>query len=58
MAIQPNSKMTNDREMTQQEIADALGISRIAVYQIEMRAFEKLRKALKRKNIKPTDLIA
>ena len=50
--------MTNDREMTQQEIADALGISRIAVYQIEMRAFEKLRKALKRKNIKPTDLIA
>ena len=58
MAIQPDSKMTNDREMTQQEIADALGISRIAVYQIEMRAFEKLRKALKRKNIKPTDLIA
>lgn len=49
--------MNNDKEMTQQEIADALGISRIAVCQIENRAFEKLRKALKLKNIKPTDLL-
>lgn len=58
MAIQPDFKVDNDKEMTQQEVADALGISRVAVYQIETRAFEKLRKALKKKNIKPTDLIA
>lgn len=49
--------MKNTELMTQQEIADALGISRVAVYQIELRAFKKIRKALKNKKIKPADLL-
>ena len=40
--------------MTQQEVADSLGISRVAVYQIEQRAYKKFKKALA-KRIKNID---
>ena len=38
-------------ELTQAEVAKAMGITRCGVQQIENRALEKLRKALKRKKI-------
>lgn len=40
--------------MTQQEVADSLGISRVAVYQIEQRAYKKFKRALA-KRIKHID---
>lgn len=49
--------MNNTELMTQKEIADVLGISRVAVYQIEVRAFKKIRKALRKRKIKFEDLL-
>ena len=57
MAIQPDSKMNTTELMTQKEIAEALGICRVAVYQIEVRAFEKIKRALKRRKINIEDLL-
>ena len=47
------SKHSNNlkEELTQAEVAKAMGITRCGVQQIENRALEKLRKALKRKKI-------
>lgn len=53
MAIQSYLK----EELTQEEVAKALGISRVAVYQIEKRAFQKIRRALFRLRIDGRDLI-
>lgn len=45
-----------DCEMTQREVAEAIGVSRVAIQQIETRAIEKIRKELKRRNINALDL--
>jgi DNA-directed RNA polymerase specialized sigma subunit len=50
------SQGVNYDGMTQQEVADVLGISRAAVHQIEKRAFRKFKRALA-KRLKYTDLI-
>jgi DNA-directed RNA polymerase specialized sigma subunit len=42
--------------MTQREVAEAIGVTRIAIQQIENRAFEKIRKELRRRNISALDL--
>lgn len=38
-------------ELTQAEVANAMGLTRCGVQQIEARALEKLKKALKKRNI-------
>lgn len=43
--------------MTQTEVAEAIGISRVAVYQIEARAIEKFKMELRRRNINALDLL-
>jgi DNA-directed RNA polymerase specialized sigma subunit len=43
--------------MTQQEVADALGITRAAVYQIEKRAYKKFKRALAKRLKHITDLL-
>ena len=43
--------------MTQQEVADALGITRNAVQQIERRAYKKVKRALAKKLKHITDLL-
>ena len=43
--------------MTQQEVADSLGITRTAVYQIEQRAFKKFKKELAKRVKHINDLI-
>ena len=45
-----HSKSLNE-ELTQAEVAKAMGITRCGVQQIETRALDKLRKALKKRNI-------
>ncbi len=44
-----------ERDMTQQEIADALGTTRARVSQIEERAMRKVKKIIKEKNLKSYD---
>jgi len=64
------SKMTNPKSkkprevrvtdydgMTQQEVADELGITRNAVQQIERRAYKKVKRALAKKLKHITDLL-
>jgi DNA-binding XRE family transcriptional regulator len=43
--------------MTQQEVADSLGITRTAVYQIEQRAYKKFKRLLAKRVKHITDLI-
>lgn len=43
--------------MNQREIAEALGISRTAVQQAELRAFKKIAQYLKERGLKQEDLI-
>jgi DNA-binding XRE family transcriptional regulator len=43
--------------MTQQEVADSLGITRTAVYQIEQRAYKKFKKELAKRMKHINDLI-
>lgn len=42
-------------DMTQQEVAEALGVSRAAVAEVEKKALRKLRIALKKKGITMKD---
>jgi transcriptional regulator len=46
------NKKAHERNMTQQEIADALGTTRARVSQIEERAMRKVKKIIKEKNLK------
>lgn len=46
-----------DEGMTQQEVADALGISRGYVSQIEQKALEKIKRRLLMKGIKKEDYL-
>lgn len=52
-------KLNNQKnyEMTQDEVADAIGVSRIAIQQIENRALLKLRAELRRRNLLKLDLV-
>ena len=43
--------------MTQQEVADSLGITRTAVYQIEQRAYKKFKKELAKRMKNINDLL-
>ena len=43
--------------INQKEVAEALGVSRSAIYQIEQKAIAKFKRALARRNIKIEDLI-
>jgi DNA-directed RNA polymerase specialized sigma subunit len=43
--------------MTQQQVADALGITRAAVYQIEKRAYKKFKRELAKRLKHITDYI-
>lgn len=47
----------DDYNMTQQEVADALGIERSYVGQIETRAKEKMRMLLEQRGIQLNDLV-
>jgi DNA-directed RNA polymerase specialized sigma subunit len=49
--VTKSDKLNLKEELTQTEVAKIIGITRCGVQQIETRALEKLRKALKRKNI-------
>ena len=54
----PNKDRVLDYDgLTQQEVADALGISRNAVQQIEMRAFKKFKRELAKRLKHVTDYI-
>jgi transcriptional regulator len=46
------NKKSSERNMTQQEIADALGMSRAHVSQIEERAMKKVKKIIKERKLK------
>jgi DNA-directed RNA polymerase sigma subunit (sigma70/sigma32) len=50
-------KKNKDWNMTQEEVAQAFGITRNYVQQIEKRAIEKLRAELKKRGIKKQDLL-
>ena len=43
--------------MNQREVAEALGVSRVAVQQAEKRAIAKIKKALAKRNIDVKDLL-
>jgi DNA-directed RNA polymerase specialized sigma24 family protein len=43
--------------LTQQEVADSLGVTRTAVYQIEQRAFKKFKRALAKRIKNIEDLL-
>jgi DNA-directed RNA polymerase specialized sigma subunit len=43
--------------MNQREVAEALGVSRTAIQQIEKRAFKKIKRYFAQRNINPKDYI-
>ena len=52
-----NLNSQNDCVMTQNEVAIAIGVSRVAVQQIETRAMLKLKRELKRRNLFTLDYL-
>ena len=59
-SVTTESKSLNsqkDYEMTQDEVAKAIGVTRIAIQQIENRALLKLRKELRRRKMLNLDFI-
>ena len=52
-----NNQPKDHREMTQQEIADHLGMSRSRVNQCEKSALEKIRVVLEKRGIKASDFL-
>ena len=50
-----NNKKEAPDGMTQQQIADVLGVTRVAVQQMEAKMLEKLRKELLKRGIKRED---
>ena len=52
-----NLNSQKDYEMTQDEVANAIGVSRVAIQQIENRALLKLRAELRRRNLLKLDLV-
>lgn len=56
--MKPGQKKSVDYDgMNQQEVADALGISRTAVQQIEKRAFKKFKRELAKRLKRVTDYL-
>ena len=51
-----NNKKEAPDGMTQQEIADVLGVTRVAVQQMEAKILQKLRQELLKRGIKREDL--
>jgi len=47
----------DNHEMTQQEVADHLGINRTTVSHVERAALEKLKEALEKRGIKASDVL-
>ena len=54
---EPKKPKANSFAMTHEEIAKAIGITRLTVSIIEARAYEKVKKALDRKGIKIEDVL-
>ena len=52
-----NLNSQKDYEMTQDEVANAIGVSRVAIQQIENRALLKLREELRRRNLLNLNLV-
>jgi len=52
-----NLRNKSDCVMTQAEVAEAIGISRASVQQIENKAIEKFKRELRRRKINALDLI-
>lgn len=52
-----NDKNSKEHYMTQEEVAQAFGITRNYVQQIEKRALEKIRAELKKRGVKKEDYI-
>jgi DNA-directed RNA polymerase specialized sigma subunit len=50
-------EQNKESKMSQREVAEALGISRVAVQQAELRAFKKIAQYLKERGLKKEDLI-
>jgi transcriptional regulator len=51
------NKTQNHFEMTQQEVADALGMNRATINYYERQALEKLKKALEKNGYKVSDFL-
>lgn len=49
--------LTLSTVMTQREVAEAIGVSRVAIQQIENRAIEKLKRELKKRKLLSLDFI-
>lgn len=49
--LHKHTNETSIYEMTQEDVAKSMGLSRIAIQQIERRALFKIRKALKKHNV-------
>ena len=59
-SVTTESKSLNnqkDYEMTQDEVAKAIGVTRVAIQQIETRALLKLKKELRRRNLATLELL-
>ena len=59
-SVTTESKSLNsqkDYEMTQDEVAKAIGVTRVAIQQIETRALIKLKKELRRRNLAALELL-
>ena len=52
-----NLSNQNDCVMTQNEVAIAIGVSRVAIQQIETRAMLKLKRELKKRNLFTLDYL-
>jgi DNA-directed RNA polymerase specialized sigma subunit len=50
-------EQNKESKMSQREVAEALGITRVAVQQAELRAFKKIAQYLKERGLKKEDLI-
>ena len=47
-----------DTNMTQGEVAEAMGLPRVTIQKIEMRAFEKIRREMLKRKIDVADLLS
>lgn len=54
---EPKKPKANQFAMTHEEIASEIGLTRATVSIIEARAYEKVKRALKRKGIKIEDVL-
>jgi DNA-directed RNA polymerase specialized sigma subunit len=50
-------KNNEEKSMSQREVAEALGLTRVEVQQAELRAFKKIAQYLKERGLKKEDFI-